>query len=88
MLKLPSAATAPLVFTPLIVKISSWPRTAVWAAAASFVLRGRDGLPVSPEDYLPAYHQIEAPSEAVAIVPTPQSGGPVELLLGCRSAAG
>jgi filamentous hemagglutinin family protein len=58
------------------------------AAAASFVLRERDGLPFSPDDYLPAYHALEEiDSESVVIVPVSDPDGPAELILGCRVGA-
>ncbi len=53
-------------------------------AAGSFVLRGRDGLPSSPDDYLPAAHRIEETPAQVAIVSVREADAPVELVLGCR----
>ena len=59
------------------------------SAAASFVVRGRDGVPTTPDDYLPARHRIGAiQSEAIAIYAEPESDGPAQLILGCRVAAG
>jgi hypothetical protein len=59
------------------------------AAAASFVLRGRDGLPYSPDDYLPARHDLEAvDAERLATIPARDSEGPIELILGCRAFEG
>jgi hypothetical protein len=59
------------------------------ASSGSFVLRGRDGVPHSPDDYLPARHLLEdSDPDRLPIASIGQADNPVELLLGCRALDG